>query len=235
MILIQDSSYLDFLAKFGVGGAHPGGIQLSMELLKAENIQQTAHILDVGCGTGQTAAYLAASYQANVTALDSHPLMVAKARQRMHKARLPVQVIQGSIEQLPFPDQSFDLIIAESVLAFVPQQRALQEIYRLLKQGGRFIAIECTIPPSLPSSLAKTIQKFYGFEALLTKKGWVDLLKQSGFQAIRIQKNKTISSPPEFYLSKDIEPALYQVMEQHMMMNEKYENSLDYRIYSCTK
>ncbi|KOY81461.1 methyltransferase [Lysinibacillus macroides] len=203
--------------------------------MRAENIQQTSHILDVGCGTGQTAAYLAASYQANVTALDSHPLMVAKARQRMHKARLPVQVIQGSIEQLPLPDQSFDLIIAESVLAFVPQQRALQEIYRLLKPCGRFIAIECTIPPSLPILLAKTIQQFYGFEALLTKKEWVDKLQQAGFQAIRIQKNKTISSPPEFQLSKDIEPALYQVMEQHMRMNEKYENSLDYRIYSCTK
>ncbi|MEK5231724.1 class I SAM-dependent methyltransferase [Lysinibacillus sp. FSL K6-0232] len=235
MILIQDSYYLDFLAKFGIGGAHPGGIQLSKELLKAENIQQTSDILDIGCGTGQTAAYLAAHYQANITAIDSHPIMVAKAKQRMHKAQLPVQVIHGSMEQLPLPNESFDLIIAESVLAFVPQQRALQEMHRLLKHGGRFIAIECTIPTSLPSPLAKTIQQFYGFEALLTKKEWVDLLQQAGFQAIRIQKNKTLSSPTEFQLSKDIEPALYQVMEQHMMMNEKYANSLDYRIYSCTK
>jgi len=235
VVFIQGSTYLEFLAKLGVGGAHPGGINLSKELFKAENIQQTSHILDVGCGTGQTAAYLATHFQAIVTGIDINPIMIEKARHRMKKTRLPVNIIQGSIVQTTLPNESFDLILAESVLSFVDQQRALQEIYRLLKRGGRFIAIEFTIPELLPSQQVEDIQQFYGFDALLMKKDWVVLLQQAGFHNIRIQKNKSISSKPEFNFSKDIESALYDKMDQHIAMSVKYEKILDYRIYSCTK
>lgn len=235
MVFIQDSTYLEFLAKFGVGGAHPGGINLSKELFKAESLQQTSHILDVGCGTGQTAAYLATHFQANVTGIDINPIMIEKARHRMKKIRLPVNIIQGSIVQTTLPNETFDLILAESVLAFVDQQRALQEIYRLLKRNGRFIAIEFTIPELLPSQLVEDIQQFYGFDALLMKKDWVVLLQQAGFHSIRIQKNKSISSKPEFDFSKDIELELFDKMDQHIAMSIKYEKILDYRIYSCTK
>lgn len=232
---IQSSNYLKFLAKFGVGGAHPGGINLSKALLKKENIEQASDILDVGCGTGQTAAYLASFYQANVTGIDIEPLMIKKARQRMQKAYLPVNLLEGTIEQTSLEKESFDLILAKSVLAFVNQQRALREIYRLLKKGGRFIAIEFTLPATLSPQLAQDIQQFYGFESLLTKKDWVTLLQRAGFQDIHIQKNKSISSQHEFHFSTDIEPEIVNVMDQHMTMNEKYGNFLDYRIYSCTK
>src|SRR3954463_11062659 len=134
------SVYLDFLSKFGVGGAHPGGIQLTKEIFKSEKIPPTTHILDVGCGTGQTAAYLAAQYGAIVTGIDINPVMVEKAKTRMARYQLPVEIIQGSIENCPLKDETFDFIISESVLSFVNKPRSLTEIFRLLKGGGRFIA-----------------------------------------------------------------------------------------------
>lgn len=235
MVFIQDSNYLHFLAKFGIGGAHPGGINLSKEIMKSESILPTSQILDVGCGTGQTAAFLASHYATNVTGIDINPIMIEKARHRMKKTRLSVNIIQGSIEETSLPNEAFDFILAESVLAFVNKQRALQEIFRLLKKGGRLIAIEFTIPTLLSSKLADDIQQFYGFDALLTKKDWVALFQETGFQDIRIQKNKDISSKLEFHISKDIESILYDVMDQHIKMNEKYDTILDYRIYTCTK
>lgn len=235
MIRIQGSHYLAFLAQFGIGGAHPGGINLSKALFSTENITPGADILDVGCGTGQTAAYLATAYQASVTGIDIHPVMIKKAQKRMQKARLPVRLLQGSIEKTSLPNESFDLILTESVLAFVNQQQALQEIYRLLKKSGRFIAIEFTKPTTLPPELADDIQQFYGFKSLLMKKDWVKLLQQAGFHDIRIQKNQSISSKPEFDVSAAIESEFYEVMDQHLAMNEKYQPFLDYRIYTCTK
>ncbi|WP_336635986.1 class I SAM-dependent methyltransferase [Lysinibacillus fusiformis] len=235
MVFIQNSNYLQFLAKFGVGGAHPGGINLSQEIMKNERILPASHILDVGCGTGQTAAFLASHYAAHVTGIDINPIMIEKARHRMKKAHLPVNIIQGSIEETSLPNKAFDFVLAESVLAFVNKQRALQEIFRLLKKGGRLIAIEFTVPMLLPTQQADDIQQFYGFDALLTKKDWVTLFQETGFQDIRIQKNKDISSKPEFHISKDIESTLYDVMDEHMRMNEKYDTVLDYRIYICTK
>lgn len=71
--------------RFGVGGAHPGGINLTKEIFKSENISTTSHILDVGCGTGQTAAYIAHKYGAKVTGIDINSIMVAKATERMKK------------------------------------------------------------------------------------------------------------------------------------------------------
>ncbi|MEB2299144.1 class I SAM-dependent methyltransferase [Lysinibacillus xylanilyticus] len=223
------------MSKFGVGGAHPGGLNLTKELFKAESISENAYILDVGCGTGQTAAYLAEQYEAKVTGIDINPEMVAKAKRRMKKNRLPVKIIQCSIEQVSLRDHTFDFIISESVLSFVNKPNALKEIFRLLKNGGRFIAIEFTVHQPLEEKIEKEILQFYGFDSCSMKKDWVALLNEAGFNNIRIQKNKSIFSIPELQYSKDIAPELYEVMNKHFDMNLKYEGILDYRIYSCTK
>ena len=128
------SIYLDFLSKFGVGGAHPGGIQLTKELFKSETITPTTHILDVGCGTGQTAAYLAAQYGAIVTGIDNNPVMVEKAKTRMARYQLPVKIIQGSIENSPLKDETFDLIISESVLSFVNKPTITNRNFSIIKK-----------------------------------------------------------------------------------------------------
>ncbi|MFF2177757.1 class I SAM-dependent methyltransferase [Lysinibacillus sp. NPDC058147] len=218
-----------------MGGAHPGGINLTKEIFKTENINRHSRILDVGCGTGQTAAYLAEEYKAKVTGIDINSEMVAKAKRRMKNNRLPVKIIECSIEQVPLPDHTFDFIISESVLSFVNKPNALKEIFRLLKKDGRFIAIEFTIHEPLEEEIEEEIKQFYGFDSCSMKKDWVALFNQAGFKNTRIQKNKSIFSIPELHHSKDIAPELYEVMDKHFDMNLKYEGILDYRIYSCTK
>ena len=234
MIVIQDSKYLDLLSKFGVGGAHPGGLNLTKKLFKSENINNTSKILDVGCGTGQTAAFLAHEYGATVTGIDVNSTMVAKAKERMKKNRLPVNIIHGSIEQTSLPNHHFDYIISESVLSFVNKPKALDEIFRLLKSGGRFIAIELTIINRLTEKEEHEIKQFYGLDSLNTKNDWVTLLSQAGFEQICILKNTYIDSDPEFHMSDDIDPKLHEIMEKHFDLVSKYLAS-SYRIYSCTK
>lgn len=227
--------YLDLLSNFGIGGAHPGGLNLTRKIFESENINSTSEILDVGCGTGQTAAYLAYTYGANVTGIDTDSTMVSKAKRRMKKNSLPVKIIQGSIEKTSLPDDHFDFIISESVLSFVNKPRALKEIFRLLKNGGRFIAIEQTINKRLTEKEENEIKQFYGFDSLNTKKDWVVLLNQAGFEQIRIQKSTSIDSEPDYHFSDEIDPKLYEIMEKHLDITSKYLGVLDYRIYLCTK
>lgn len=232
------SIYLDFLSKFGVGGAHPGGIQLTKELFKSETITPTTHILDVGCGTGQTAAYLAAQYGAIVTGIDNNPVMVEKAKTRMARYQLPVKIIQGSIENAPLKEETFDLIVSESVLSFVNKPRSLTEIFRLLKSGGRFIANELTINQHIDPSHKKEITQFYGLDSLLLERDWITLLQRIGFKGIKIHKQEPLfqqNLTPEFYYSDYIEPELYTIMNQHVYIMAKYQEVLDYRVFSCAK
>ena len=239
MILIDRSIYLDFLSKFGVGGAHPGGIGLTKEILKTEEINKTSRILDVGCGTGQTAAYLAEQYGAKVTGMDINPIMVEKAKNRMRKYQLPVEIIQGSIEKFPVKDGTFDFIISESVLSFVNKPKALKEIFRLLKSGGRFIANELTTNKRLSPTVEEEVKQFYGLDSVLMEKNWITLFEQTDFKniKIRIQKQSMLqyNTNPEFQYSEYIEPELYAVMYQHFNILVKYEGVLGYRIFSCTK
>ena len=179
VILIGTSIYLDFLSKFGIGGAHPGGINLTKEIFKTEEINKTSHILDVGCGTGQTAAYLAARYGAKVTGMDINPIMIEKAKNRMTKYQLPVKIIQGSIEK-PVKGWEFDFIISESVLSFVNKPKSLKEIFRLLKNGGRFIANELTINKRLETN-EEEIKQFYGLDSVLMEKEWIALFEADWF------------------------------------------------------
>uniref|UniRef100_UPI003F569D21 class I SAM-dependent methyltransferase n=1 Tax=Neobacillus oceani TaxID=3115292 RepID=UPI003F569D21 len=239
MFPIGASLYLDFLSKFGIGGAHPGGLNITKEMLIGEQMNKSSKILDVGCGTGQTAAFLALQYGANITGMDINPIMVEKAKNRMATHQLPVEIIHGSIEEIPLKDKSFDFILCESVLSFVNKQKALREIYRVLRDGGRFIANELTINKQPKPKEAEEIKAFYGFDSLPFESDWAVLLKQTGFKNIVISRNRqSIFQPhhmPEFHYSDVIEPKLFEVFNQHYMIMLKYQDILDYRILTCTK
>lgn len=232
-------TYFDFLAKFGVGGAHPGGILLTKEILSSENLTSMSNVLDAGCGTGQTAAYLNQQFQANVTGLEINPIMIKKAKRRFQAQKLPIKLIEGSIESIPFPDQTFDFILSESVLAFVDKPKALREFFRVLKKGGRLIANEMTINKRLTLKEEHEIKKFYALDSLLVEEDWRNLLEDIGFQRIQLKKEKQALSNgnhiPEFQFSNNFEPELFEIFNQHASIILKYQDTLSYRVITCTK
>lgn len=239
MKYIQYSKYLEFLAKFGVSGAHPGGMTLTKELLKSQNIRRTMRILDVGCGTGQTAAYLASSFGAKVTGIDSNPIMIEKAKLRMARDFLPVEILQCSIEEVPMQDEEFDLVLCESVLSFVDKPTALNEIFRLLKKGGKLLANEMTLDGILEATEEAEIRAFYGFSAMLTEMDWIFLFEKAGFEKCSVRENppylQETTLPEDYQFSEEIEPELYDTFDQHLKYVFDYEGIMGYRIFTCTK
>src|SRR4051794_13219081 len=227
-------TYFDFLAKFGVGGAHPGGLHLTQNILSNENITDKSVVLDAGCGTGQTAAYLYQQYRAKVFGLEINPIMVEKAKSRLLALQLPVPILQGSIEEIPFEDHTFDFILSESVLAFVNKPKALKEFHRVLKKGGRLIANEMTINRPVSQQEAAEIMNFYAVDSLLFEEDWKQLLQAAGFRDIKIKApNMPLShgnQTPEFNFSKDFEPELFHVLNEHGNIVIKYQDTLSYRV-----
>lgn len=232
-------TYFDLLAQFGIGGAHPGGIHLTKEMLSSENINSESQILDAGCGTGQTSAFLYNQYKADILGLDINPTMIEKAKNRFLSQNLPIEAIHGSVEDIPLEDDTFDFVLSESVLAFVQKKRALGEFNRILKRGGRLIANEMTI--NYPVSMAEEneIKDFYGLDSLLLEEDWRNLLLDAGFEGINIKNdNKSLlqfNNIPEFNFSSDFNPELFDVLNRHAEILIKYGDFLSYRTITCTK
>ena len=239
VVSLKKYNYFDFLAAFGVGGAHPGGIPLTKEIVEAEQITNHSVILDAGCGTGQTAAYLYNQFGANITGLEINSTMVEKARSRFATHQIPIQLIEGSVEDIPFSDNTFDLIICESVLAFTKKDLALSEFYRVLKTGGRLIANEMTINSPLNSEEKDEIMAFYGVDSLLFEEDWRQILQKAGFADIRTEE-KIPSLPgefqiPEFDFSANVDPELFWIMQMHAQIMLQFQDILSYRILTCSK
>jgi SAM-dependent methyltransferase len=92
-------------------------------------------VLDVGMGPGRLAEQLERGGW-RVSGVDASEGMLALARERLTGARL----LRGEIDRLPFPDASFDAVVATGVLEYAPDRaRAVGELARVLRPGGRAV------------------------------------------------------------------------------------------------
>jgi ArsR family transcriptional regulator len=104
-------------------------------------IEPSLTVGDLGCGTGQVSDLLA-PHVARVIAVDGSADMVQAARKRL-KGATHVEVRRGDIEALPIDDGQLDVAIIALVLHHVPEPaRALSEISRVLKPGGRVLIVD---------------------------------------------------------------------------------------------
>jgi arsenite methyltransferase len=112
-------------------------------------LERGERVLDLGSGAG-TDSLIAAQMvgpEGRVTGLDMTPEMLAKARAGAADSGLEnVAFVQGEAEQLPFPDESFDIVISNGVIDLVPDKDAVfDELHRVLVPGGRLQIADVTI------------------------------------------------------------------------------------------
>lgn len=116
-------------------------------LVTHARIAAGARVLDVACGTG-VVAITAARRGAQVTALDLTPKLLERARENASLAGVAIEFHEGDVEQLPFADATFDVVVSQYGHIFAPRPEvATAEMLRVLKPGGT-IAFS-TWPPEL--------------------------------------------------------------------------------------
>ncbi len=107
-------------------------------------IQPGEQVLDVGCGTGTLAIEVQqrVGRLGRVAGIDPGIQQIARARSKAARRNLPIDFQTGVIEQIPFPDQSFDVVLSTLMMHHLPaglKRQGLAEIARVLKPGGRLI------------------------------------------------------------------------------------------------
>lgn len=113
---------------------------LASVLVRRANPRPGERLLDIACGTGIVARTVApiVGDGGRVVGLDLSPDMLAVARSVSASQGLPVEWHEGRAEALPFADGSFDLVLCQQGLQFVPDKAAaLAEVRRVLVGGGR--------------------------------------------------------------------------------------------------
>jgi arsenite methyltransferase len=106
-------------------------------------------VLDLGCGAGTDSLVAAQMVGADghVTGIDMTPEMLVKARSAAAElGAANVDFVEGEIEELPFPDESFDVVVSNGVVDLVPDKDAVfAELHRVLRPGGRIQIADVTI------------------------------------------------------------------------------------------
>ena len=101
----------------------------------------TGDVLEIGPGTGLNIEHYRRA--ARVVLVERNPHMTRRLRARAAAASVRVEIVEGSAERLPFPDESFDAVVSTLVLCSVADRsRTLAEVRRVLKPDGRFVLIE---------------------------------------------------------------------------------------------
>jgi demethylmenaquinone methyltransferase/2-methoxy-6-polyprenyl-1,4-benzoquinol methylase/phosphoethanolamine N-methyltransferase len=122
--------------------------------LDLAEVKRGDKVLDVGCGTGSLtiAAVARAGPSGEIHGIDAAPQMIEVARHKAGRAGLDVDFQVGLIEDIPFPDDAFDLVLSSLMLHHLPPDlkgEGFVEIYRVLEPGGRFLAVDFE-PPTSP-------------------------------------------------------------------------------------
>lgn len=186
--------YHDALATLGIGSAHPGGFRMTLAWLDQVSVQPSADVLDVGCGTGRTACLVAKRCGAVVTGVDIRRTMVDKARRRSAAMGLDARFLHVKPGRLPFPDGSFDVLVAESVTVFNPARRMLREYARVLRQGGVLVETEMCAAAHLPPEVLHDLRAVYGAADIPTVRGWKDMITDAGLSGVRVLFSGPVSS-----------------------------------------
>ena len=183
-----NQTFFDFAAEVGLT-KHIGGVAATESLIYLCQIDQDSYVLDVGCGVGVTACYLTRKTGCRVMGVDIVPGMVERSNQRAQKEGFAGQVEfrQADVQDLPFEDQTFTVVISESVTAFPPDKaKAVSEYFRVLKPGGYIGLNESTwlkFPP--PQEMIDWVSQDLGMSAQpLQTEEWEKLLLDAGFREV---------------------------------------------------
>ena len=161
-------------------------------LVQGCNLAPGNRVLDAGCGVGGTAITLAETYGVHVTGMTICEPHIAVATQYAEQREVDhlVEFRYGDFMNLPFPDASFDVVLNHESFCYAQDKLAyLQGVYRVLRPGGRWQALEGLLSGSAMSkeqeSMHATTQRGWRMPPLERWQDVLAVLEAAGFTNIR--------------------------------------------------
>jgi arsenite methyltransferase len=168
-------------------------------------------VIDLGSGAGNDAfiARAETSETGKVIGVDFSEPMLKKARINAEKLQFHnVEFRKGDIESMPVSADLANVVVSNCVLNLVPDKsNVFKEIYRVLKPGGHFSISDIVLIGELPDHIKRAAEMYSGCIAgAIQKSDYLQIIADTGFDAISIQKEKQIFIPDDIlnnYLAAD--------------------------------
>ena len=200
---IEDLSYYDFMGYMGVPFFNTGGLASIDRLAELCQITEHTRILEVGCGTGTNACYLAKRYGCSIVGVDNAKHMVIYAQKQATDLGLTdrVKFMPGDAYRLNYPDGSFDAVLTVFVSQFLDPARAFPEFYRILKVGGILGVNEMYkadhVPPDALDRVAYGERVFRELTDLplniRSPASWCSAFESAGFGNVSLEEYSNVS------------------------------------------
>src|SRR5262245_15642672 len=156
-------------------------------------------VLEIGAGTGANLPFYREGVEA-ITVAEPEAPMARRLAKKIQEQRRAIELVQAPAEQLPLGDAQFDTVVSTLVLCtVVDQPRALRELRRVLKPGGRLLFIEHV--RSDDAKLAKWQDRLNGFNKVVAhgcncNRSTVDAIRAAGFSITSLERHQLAKAPP---------------------------------------
>ncbi|KLU64205.1 demethylrebeccamycin-D-glucose O-methyltransferase [Desulfosporosinus acididurans] len=202
---VEEMNYFELIAWLGIGSSHPGGFPATRQNLLSLQLKAEDYVLDAGCGSGLTACHTAKIVGCKIVGIDVNPIMIEKAKKRAEKEGVShlVTFEIADVYHLPYQDNSFDVIMAESITVFLKKAEVYQELYRVLKPHGRVADLEMILIKELPLPIRKQMEDCFGSSTNpLLYEEWINTLADAGFEEVCIENPQPMRSNSNTILSE---------------------------------
>jgi arsenite methyltransferase len=171
---------------------HPGGEAATRRAFELIELAASDRLLDVASGTGTSAMLAAREFGCSVVGVEySEPAVdAANAAARSQALEGTLEFRPGDAEALPFEDGEFDAVLCECSLCLFPnKRRAIAEIRRVLRPGGRLALSDVVVDRDrLPAQLGGALAAVACVGEALSRQGYEDLLAEAGLRVSAIEE-----------------------------------------------
>jgi ubiquinone/menaquinone biosynthesis C-methylase UbiE len=155
-------------------------------------------VLEIGGGTGANLGYYGAAVK-SLTVTEPEPPMLKRLQRKAHEQNSQATVLRAPAEDLPFEDATFDTVVSTLVLCGVDDQpRAVRELRRVLRPGGRLIFIEHV--RSDDPRTAKRQDRMNPLNRFLVccdcNRPTLDTIRSTGFDVTELEQTELPKAPP---------------------------------------
>ena len=208
---------------------HTRGRVSTKELAGLADIKASDHVLDVGCGLGGTARYLAAQYGCKIAGIDltEEYISIGKKLTQMVGLNDRVKLRHGSALKIPYEDERFDIVWTEHVqMNIADKNRFYAEIARVLKPGGRLLFHDIFRgsgdPPLYPTPWAEDAS----MSTLVTEAEARSIIEQAGLEID--QWSEKVQESIEYFKKRGAQIKAHgpPPISTHLLMGENSNNKV---------